>query len=112
MLLVIIGAGAAYDSDPSKPPTKQTDNLLGNRPPLANELFVKRRLFSQVLESFSECYPIIPALRGAGVNVERVLKRFQNESERDPRRHKHLAAIRFYLQTMIYQCTVAWRKEM
>jgi hypothetical protein len=41
MIMVIFGAGASYDSVPSRPPRGlNARQFLPNRPPLASELFL------------------------------------------------------------------------
>lgn len=98
MLLVIFGAGASYDSVPHLPPSRANNASQSNfghviqrsvakyeefRPPLANQLFEDRSLFMAALQSFPECKPIIPLLRG-GQPVEQQLSKL--EEHRRPSR--------------------------
>ena len=116
MLTVIFGAGASFDSDPSHFPKK--GNIGGDRPPLANELFADRELFNSVLRLFPACLPVVPPLRqlSGGASIEQVLERLQEESREganpDFERSRQLAAIRFYIQTVIFRCTQQWREQM
>jgi hypothetical protein len=41
MILVVFGAGASYDSVPSRPPAQYGRGHLQNRPPLGAELFLE-----------------------------------------------------------------------
>lgn len=109
MLLTIIGAGASFDSSPSHPLTGLSQPIEA-RPPLANHLFDDRPLFADVLSAFPECHAIIPYLRKrkVGDSVERVLQRFRMEALEDPQRYKQLAAIRYYLQSMLWSCENQW----
>lgn len=63
MLLVILGAGASYDSAPSQPPNDGNYSNLADRPPLANELFGNRKYFGEVMNKYHRCIPIITRLR-------------------------------------------------
>src|SRR5207249_5785396 len=40
--------------------------------------------------------------------VEQALEQFQAEANEHPLRHRQLAAIRFYLQVMLYRTQLAW----
>lgn len=108
MLLVIFGAGASYDSDPSRPPGDSRQAQF--RPPLADELFADRPQFSEAMERFPECRAIIPLLRSrsGGASVERVLEVLQGEAVGYEKRRRQLLAIRFYLQLMLTRCVQDW----
>jgi hypothetical protein len=112
MLLVVFGAGASYDSIPSAPPESGRPLFGDSRPPLANQLFDERGFFIQHLERFPACHPIVPYLRpsrpGGSVNVEQVLGTLDQEATRDPQRHRQLAAVRFYLQHALADCSNRW----
>jgi SIR2-like domain len=43
-----------------------------------------------------------------GKTVEHVLETLQNEGKTDPERQRQMAAIRFYLQLVIWQCEHQW----
>src|SRR5438105_2029867 len=64
MLMVIFGAGASYDSDPTRPSANYVLPT-PHRPPLANQLFDNRPEFAHDLSYFPECIPIVPLLRHA-----------------------------------------------
>ncbi|MBI1894709.1 MAG: hypothetical protein HYS14_11415, partial [Candidatus Rokubacteria bacterium] len=105
MLMVIFGAGASYDSAPSYPPGMG----LVERPPLADQLFENREQFAGVLKQFPECHEIVPRLRHrSGNSVERELEALQAQAETHPERHRQLAAVRYYLQLMLFDCQARW----
>jgi len=112
MLMVVFGAGASYDSAPSHPPLTpgQTDPLWEQRLPLADHLFEERGLFAPILERFRDAQPVVPWLRHLerDQTVESVLEQLQAEADSDPRRHRQLAAIRYYLQSAIWTSESAW----
>src|SRR6266404_7192809 len=112
MLTVIFGAGASYDSNPSRQPGKASVAAEAYRPPLANELFGDRELFSAAIARFERIHPIIPRLRHLeGGTVEGELQRIQAEASADPERNCQLAAVRYYLQEMLWDCETQWRME-
>jgi hypothetical protein len=115
VLMVIFGAGASYDSAPSHPPlpSGQPDSLWECRMPLADQLFEERALFATILERFHDAQPVVPWLRHLerGKTVESVLEQLQAEADSDPRRHRQLAAIRYYLQSAIWDCESTWDRE-
>src|SRR2546422_234015 len=106
MLMAVFGAGASYDSIPSRPPVLFPPERLLDRPPLANELFADRPRFINAMSSFPRCQPIVPYLRHlrAEDSLERVLERLQAEGDTYPERHKQLAAVRYYLHYMLWEC--------
>jgi len=114
MLMVVFGAGASYDSMPARP-AKEGEHTAywQDRPPLANELFdPEREEFLEVIKRFPKCQPVIPYLqRPADGSVERVLERLQTEAQEDSERRRQLAAIRFYLHFMLWDCEERWKKH-
>ena len=110
MLLVIFGAGASYDSAPSYP--LHLYPSLGERPPLANQLF-DRSLFAEALKGFHECQPLVTRLRAPrqGQTIEELLLEFQEQASVDPRRHTQLAAIRYYLHYVLQKIDTDWETK-
>lgn len=110
MLMVVFGAGASYDSVSSFPPDQGT---FDDRPPLSNQLFELRGHFSEVMNRFPKCLAIIPNLQSLPANesVERVLQRFQDEASEYPERHSQLAAVRYYLHLMLWECQTMWENR-
>ncbi len=110
MILVIFGAGASYDSIPSLPLTYSVNRKLPSRLPLANELFDDRVMFNEKLVLFPQCKALIPKLRSES-NIESALQKYFNDSKDDLFRKQQLAAIRYYLQAMIWDCEESWYKS-
>ena len=108
MLMVVLGAGASYDSVPARHP--KFDPPHPDRLPLADELFASREEFSNVMRLLPSCLPIIPYVQRlpAGQTVEQVLEHLQSEGRNYPQRHRQLAAVRYYLQVMLGQCEQRW----
>jgi hypothetical protein len=108
MLMVIAGAGASYDSIPSRPPGESEREA--TRLPLADALFEPRPLFEEILWQTPHLMPIVPFLqaRPAKVSVEEVLAGFAAELESYPQRRVQLAAARFNLQALIAKCEEGW----
>src|ERR1700721_2550176 len=108
MLMVIFGAGASYDSVPAHPPNIRP--YLENRPPLANQLFANRPQFAAALAEFPECHAVVPWLREPkGAPLEGMLQRLQDEAQDYPERYSQLAAVRYYLQQMLWRCEQHWK---
>jgi hypothetical protein len=115
MLLVVFGAGASYDSVPHlRVPSDSGEKLLNHnidRPPLAQELFEHRPKFVSVMERFGRCREIIPLLRKRGIAVEQELARIQSQAEKFPHVHSELAAIRYYLRYVLFECQNRWQGQ-
>jgi SIR2-like domain len=111
MILVIFGAGASYDSVPSRSPSQWVRSHLPDRPPLANELFSDIEVVKDALDRFPECHPIISYLQNIPdkETIETVLEDSQSEGNTDVVRKRQLAAIRFYLQLVIWEFERRWR---
>jgi hypothetical protein len=117
MLLVIFGAGASFDSVPHLRPDSRSirpitpyDRRLPNdeyRPPLANQLFEDRDSFRSALYSFPQCKPLIPRLRG-DAPIEEQLAKFEAQAKAYPARHQQLAAIRYYIRSLLAKLETAW----
>jgi hypothetical protein len=99
MILVVLGAGASFDLDPTHPPTPNQYET-EPRMPLAKDLFADRAAFNECLEEYPAARTLIPYLRGQ-TDVEAQLQRLQAEADSDAQRVRQLAAIRYYLRDMI-----------
>ena len=107
MIMVIMGAGASYDSVPSYRP-HQPDNPY--RPPLAERPVFDRATFRKLLSPIQACHPIVPYLRTPGAEtIEQRLQALQSEQEVRPVRFQQIAAIRYYLAMLIRTCEESWR---
>jgi len=106
MILVIMGAGASFDSIPGKSVSEPYDN----RPPLADSLFEEYYLSQGTIESFGRCLAIVPFLKNTqdGKSLEQKLEEYQQQADSYPERHKQLAGLRFYLQYMLSRIDEPW----
>jgi hypothetical protein len=114
MLLVILGAGASYDSLPEKVLNRITDEDQNNwRPPLARELFDDRASFGLILDGYPECAGLVWDLRRKlerGAVLETELEVLQEQATNYPRLYRELAAVRLYLQEVLWKCGTRWRE--
>jgi len=111
MLMVIFGAGASYDSISAGPPLP-TESPHEYRMPLARELFDNRQHFNNAAMSFKRCQEILPTLRQAARennSIEERLQRYLAEADIKLDRRQQLAAVRYYIQAVIFQCQEAWK---
>ena len=105
MLMVVFGAGASYDSVPAHPV-----GVEDIRPPLAKDLFRTGPLTRTPSLDSLNVRPSFPYLRVDDVSVEQELERLQAEAEEKPERHQQLAAIRYYLHVMLWECERRWKE--
>lgn len=110
MLLIILGAGASFDSVAHL--SVRTHRGMEERPPLADELFDNRGRFAAAMGYFPQLNGVITNLRfrQKEQSVEQALQHLQSEAIVNPMRYKQLAAIRYYLQTMLWQCESSWEQ--
>ena len=90
MILVIFGAGASFDSVPTRPPVRGLASL--PRLPLAAELFSDRAVVADALSRFPDCLPVVPYLQSVAVGdtIEHTLEILRNEAETDPVRKQQM----------------------
>lgn len=104
MLMVVLGAGASHDAfNPS------IENYGGPwRPPLADDLFGNRAVFSNVIrDRYPQALVAVRRLRervGQGAYVETALAEMLAEAGTYPPLKTAMAAIRFYLQDIVDEC--------
>ena len=112
MLLVVMGAGASYDSDPRRQP-RGLEPKSSRRPPLAKQLFDDREHFVQIQGRFPDCMVIAAQLQypPKGKSLEQQLQLLQKESQVDPIRQRQLLAVRYYLQCILWQCEMDWVEQ-
>lgn len=113
MLLVILGAGASYDSaDHARPLGEEPSHLadaLRHRPPLTDFLFKSSPIFDSVLSSYPQVKAVLPRLRQRkGYSLESVLTELYAETATHPERPSQLAAIRYYLRALLLECQKGW----
>jgi hypothetical protein len=111
MLMVIIGAGASYDSSPDKP--ARPGDGEAHRPPLADNLFLDSGLRHTARLQFPIVHEIVPELLPRpGRSLEESLQRLQDESVKDPHRLRQLTAVRYYLQYLFRSLGPAWLNDI
>src|SRR5271165_7128446 len=108
MLLVVLGAGASYDSVAHLPLSAPNDTTFNpERPPLANQLFDHRPIFVDAMNHYPECKALVSPLRKR-VQIEKELAKYQEQAKTYPPALKELAAIRFYLHHALWECQKHW----
>jgi SIR2-like domain len=111
MLMVVFGAGASFDSAPSRKPIART--IRGYRPPLADNLFDGREEFRTALNTYWQIQPIVPYLRDRGTrSLEEVLQELYENTENHPQRSRQMMALRFYIRDVIDKCSMGWLKDV
>jgi len=115
MLMVIIGAGASYDSCPTYPAgrrPKSSNEVVDedHRPPLANQLFDNRPAFAKALVGYPECLKIAPYLRQLPQDktLEAVLQDLQSAAVKYPEKERQFAEVRCYLHDVITRSAQSW----
>jgi hypothetical protein len=103
-LMVILGAGASFDSAHERPPVAVHD-LSDSRLPLANQLFEER--YAGFIKPYPAIVPAISRLR-EGRPVEPELFKMQEEAKTNPNRAAQVLGIRFYLRDLITTYTSGW----
>jgi hypothetical protein len=117
VLLIIVGAGATFDSDWRRPadrgPLPHTlawDQLgLAFRPPLAKDLFDEDR-FGEYVASYPPSQGLMDQLRRAAPAVEQELERIRDLSKDQEHLPRQLLAVRYYLRDVIAQTVGRWNK--
>lgn len=112
MLLVVFGAGASFDSAPLLRPGTLPEQETW-RPPLANDLFGDRPGFREEFASFPQVLPLATRLGQASPShpLERLMTGLRDEADEYPERYSQLAAVRYYLQKIIWECERYWLEQ-
>ena len=112
MLVVVFGAGASFDSiDPKNLRSNLNKWSLQRQPPLADELFGNRAVFGDTVLRYPAAAALMSEVRRAvrrGQPVEEALEVYRQRSTTSPRIRQQLAAVRFYLQDMLAECSQLW----
>jgi hypothetical protein len=115
MILVILGAGASFDSVSPRSMDGSTYSNNPWRPPMASDLFSPRPSFQAILNDFPECRGVIATLRerlaGGAEVLEEQLAQLQERSLNDQRSASQLMAIRFYIRRLIDECETHWFRD-
>jgi hypothetical protein len=126
MLMVILGAGASYDSAQayrsvlprgggyanyglnSPPPVDEGGAW---RPPLAKDLFLDRyHALGDIVAKYPKLTHILPYLRepSNGRSVEEMLESLQEEGKDNPESRREFASVRYYLCELLHKVTEEW----
>lgn len=110
MILVILGAGASYDSYSAKAPRGGAE---GYRPPLANQLFQPRPEFLPFARDYPECQEVAARLRPLADDhgewsIERAFAALDEDRGGSLPRRKQFLSVRFYLQQMLTSVEHQW----
>ena len=111
MLLIIIGAGASFDSDWRRPvPAPGFDpNSNRWRPPLAMDLFDEDR-FGEYVADYPPSQGLMAQLRSAAPSIEQELERIRDLSKDQEHLPRQLLGVRYYLREVIAQTVRQWKK--
>jgi hypothetical protein len=112
LLLLILGAGASFDSVHGGPPSRF-------RPPLARELFAERgegSVFSSLLKKYRDVRTIAGEVRAvvardSSANVEAILERYQARWYLDRQARVQLLTLRLYLRDLLQQLPARYLDE-
>jgi hypothetical protein len=110
MLMVVMGAGASYDSSQAFRPVRPDDGGPW-RPPLAKDLFLDRHhALGDIVAKYPKLTHILPYLRepSNGRSVEQILEVLQEEGKDDPESKREFASVRFYLCELLHKVTEEW----
>jgi hypothetical protein len=125
MLMVILGAGASYDSSQAyRPvylggggqqnfgtPAPRPDDGGPWRPPLAKDLFLDRHhALGNIVTNYPKLAHILPYLRepSNGRSVEQILESLQEEGKDNPESQREFASVRYYLCELLDKATKGW----
>jgi hypothetical protein len=111
MLMVILGAGASYDSSQEYRPVENWRVDEWWRPPLAKDLFLDRHhQLGTIITTYPKLSPILPLLREPpkGKSVEEFLEALQGESKDYSERLRQLLSVRYYIRDLLWQTTNQW----
>src|SRR5262245_39128365 len=109
--MVVVGAGASFDSISARPVGRRDPDEM--RPPLADHPFDPRGPFEVIQRHLPRMMAVVPNLfrRPDGQSVEDVLARYSDEANTNSERLIQLAAIRYYIQTVIGTCENGWYRN-
>jgi hypothetical protein len=111
MLLIIVGAGASYDSDWRRLVPRPGIDPLSNRwrPPLAKDLFDEDR-FGGYVARYPPSQGLMDQLRKAAPAVEQELEKIRDLSRDQEHLPRQLLAVRYYLRDLIEETVRLWNE--
>lgn len=115
MLVVILGAGASFDSSPRFPPPPPGQASTGAfepyRPPLTIDLFNQDRPQFEFIQRYGPAQALVRPIQRrlqSEPNLERILGEFEQQVEQYPVRRGQLLAMQFYLRDYLTDCSDHW----
>jgi len=129
MLMIVLGAGASYDSSIDHPaplnPEQENGSYIrrkdqsgfypaATRPPLAFQLFELRSMFADAAQSLPKCQIPISDLRNLkhDISVEQQLEKMGKDALSYIEGQRQLISMRFYLQWIIRSCQSSWNEQI
>ena len=105
--MVVFGAGASYDCIDE---AAASNEHLDYRPPLANELFKLREAFKGARDKYPVSNNLLADLATAAetIGIEKHLEDLTNRSNNSPALRRELLAIRFYIRSVLLDCSQNW----
>jgi len=128
MLMVVLGAGASYDSSLAYRPVypggggyasfastaPRPDDGGPWRPPLAKDLFLDRHhALGGIVTNYPKLSHILPYLRepSNSRSVEEILESLQEEGKDNPESQREFASVRYYLCELLHKVTEGWLEK-
>jgi hypothetical protein len=115
VLLIIVGAGASFDSDWRRPREVSLSSYEWDgrgklsRPPLAKDLFDDNR-FGEYVARYPPSQGLMDRLRRAAPAVEQELEKIRDLSKKQGHLPRMLLAVRYYLRIVIADTVGQWNK--
>ena len=112
MLLMVLGAGASYDS--ADMPIQRSSSYSVWRPPLARGLFGTVPEYAAILDTYPQVAGLVHRVREAlhrDEDLEGTLESLRDEAGVVPLRRRQLLALQFYLRHLLRECGDRWASE-
>lgn len=115
MILFIFGAGASFDSDPERAPSRERATSDDHRPPLAPGLFnPNNKIGREIVEAYPQAAALLMRLREAtrrDEDVEEALEQIAVGEPNYPSTQRQLLALRAYLADLLTEVPSKWANE-
>lgn len=117
MILVILGAGASFDSVPPPHGQERWDwRAVDWMPPVTDDLFADKAVYRDILKLLSGAPAaidrVLDGLQARGSTVEVELQSLLIESEAgDAQLPRQLLEITYYLQAVLWRCSEEWSDQ-
>jgi hypothetical protein len=108
MLMLILGAGASYDSFSVQPPDPHEVPGLHGRPPLASQLFHREFWHLARHRPCAALFPELERAAGSGTSIEETLEHMRGQAVDSQRIAVQLASLREYLSDLLFELSNQW----